>query len=373
MDCAFCGETNIPVGTPVCKGCGAQLNVAPPLIQATTGVNCGNCGKPVKAGRQKCQACGQPLGGTPSTAGTGIPGTNTIPRPPVTPNFPATPTRQQTSQQKLSLQRQQPTGQQATTSAQQITVIDAENYSNNGSHDPGVVMANWILVEETDGYKFKIKWELQGIDWAQISFGTKAAIRLHMHGNLIEEVSEGRTKVRITMFKGQGQQTSHAASWERIIDIPSKVRPDPAQNNNSVVQLQLLPPVITVKAGNGKNEIRWNTVRGAEKYKVLRKNPGGTFGVLYEVTELFYTDTNLPNGRQFIYAVISVGPNGNESVVSDEEAGTTIAPAPTQETAIATQVPDYCHSCQEDLREHHPYLNTGRAVYCPNCAALLRN
>ena len=63
--------------------------------------------------------------------------------------------------------------------------------------------------------------------------------------------------------------------------------------------------VSAVKSGKTL-KITWDKVKGAEKYKIYRKQAGGSWTLVKELTELSYTDTDVVKDKTYYYLVYAV-------------------------------------------------------------------
>lgn len=98
----------------------------------------------------------------------------------------------------------------------------------------------------------------------------------------------------------------------------------------AVTTLQLLPPsALTVTPGFTTNTLSWNAATGATSYYILRAaSAGGPFATIATgLTETSFTDTALPTGTTYFYAIRSV----NGTVLS--EPGATVSSTPVPGTA----------------------------------------
>ncbi len=79
-------------------------------------------------------------------------------------------------------------------------------------------------------------------------------------------------------------------------------------------------------AGDGKAEVYWDAVPGADGYKVYRSEQSGSgYAEIAEVGTLYYLDNGLTNGAPYYYVVTTLD-DGEESGTSDEVA---VTPATT--------------------------------------------
>ena len=77
-------------------------------------------------------------------------------------------------------------------------------------------------------------------------------------------------------------------------------------------------------AGDGVAELYWNAVAGATSYRVYRSDqPGTGYGLVGEVTQLWFLNTSLTNGRPYYYVVTAFG-GGQESAWSAKVAVTPV-------------------------------------------------
>ncbi len=103
--------------------------------------------------------------------------------------------------------------------------------------------------------------------------------------------------------------------------------PDPVDTTPPAV-----PSGLAVGSGDGQVTLTWQPVADASSYLVLR----GTLGVLdvetpvAEVSDPTWTDTDVVNGVEYVYAVIAVDDAGNRSLATAPVAGTGVDPTVLQ-------------------------------------------
>ncbi|MCD8155690.1 MAG: hypothetical protein LUF78_13595, partial [Clostridiales bacterium] len=87
----------------------------------------------------------------------------------------------------------------------------------------------------------------------------------------------------------------------------------------------LSAPILTaaVNAPTGV-KITWEEVPGAEKYRVFRKVPGGSWKRTGDTTEVSYTDTSAVSGTTYIYTVRCVSSDGASYTSSFDSSGLSV-------------------------------------------------
>jgi fibronectin type 3 domain-containing protein len=69
-------------------------------------------------------------------------------------------------------------------------------------------------------------------------------------------------------------------------------------------------PAPTLVSGNQAMQLFWSPVSGASSYRVYRRSKTTTWTQVVTINSLLWTDSDVENGEQFIYAVQTVGPGG---------------------------------------------------------------
>ena len=64
-----------------------------------------------------------------------------------------------------------------------------------------------------------------------------------------------------------------------------------------------VPELKSLKKVSSGVKLTWGAVTGAVKYRVYRKEPGGTYQKLKDTTNLYLTDKSVKRGKTYIYTV----------------------------------------------------------------------
>ncbi len=95
-------------------------------------------------------------------------------------------------------------------------------------------------------------------------------------------------------------------------------------------------PTFSLTAGDAKVSVKWNTVSGADCYRVYRYE-NGAFKFLKETTGTDYTDTGLTNGKKYGYLVRAFSDGtGSAYTTADIKYATPVSAAPAKPSFTAT-------------------------------------
>ncbi|MBQ1386165.1 MAG: BspA family leucine-rich repeat surface protein, partial [Erysipelotrichales bacterium] len=74
-------------------------------------------------------------------------------------------------------------------------------------------------------------------------------------------------------------------------------------------------PSVTLSNVSAGVKVSWNSVHGADEYRVYRREPGGTWKSVKYTTSLSYTDTKAESGKDYEYRVRGVHKEGNTNIL----------------------------------------------------------
>ena len=87
------------------------------------------------------------------------------------------------------------------------------------------------------------------------------------------------------------------------------------------------PVLVSAKNTTAGVRVKWNSVSGAEKYRVFRKVSGGSWKKLADVTTLSCTDATAKIGTTYVYTVRCISSDGRTYLSSYDAAGKTVKAA----------------------------------------------
>lgn len=111
-------------------------------------------------------------------------------------------------------------------------------------------------------------------------------------------------------------------TWLMILTmliLPLSACLDDIQETPLIVEDENLRPPLSLRAtaGDGSVTLSWSAAPEAARYRLYRMpGEGGPWARVVETAEISHTDTDVSNGRQYSYAVSSVGVSGVESARS---------------------------------------------------------
>ncbi len=107
---------------------------------------------------------------------------------------------------------------------------------------------------------------------------------------------------------------------------------------NATVKLATPKLVSAIASSAGPIKITWKKVSGAKKYRVFRKNPGGSWERIGNTSSLFFWDRNVKKGVTYIYTVRCIDDYGDYISGFQKTGVTAIAKATPKVTEYKVQV-----------------------------------